>query len=169
MKDLSNGIEKMSRLIFDRCLGCNEALSEEGRSDRKWCSAKCGNKARSRDHYKRHPERFKQKRYLENSDVQRRIYSRIKSRCKVKKIKFNLDIDDIQVPDLCPVLGIEIASAPGSGTNQPSSPSVDRIRPELGYVKGNVRVISNRANLLKSNASVEELTKVLEDLKCVLS
>lgn len=45
------------------------------------------------------------------------------------------------------------------------SPSIDRIIPELGYTKGNIRVISNRANLLKSNATIEELQKVINDLR----
>lgn len=45
------------------------------------------------------------------------------------------------------------------------SPSLDRIDSSKGYVKGNVRVISARANMLKNNATVEELTLVLKDLK----
>lgn len=49
-----------------------------------------------------------------------------------------------------------------------NDPSVDRIIPELGYTKGNVRVISNRANLLKNNASIEEIELVLEDLRRLL-
>jgi hypothetical protein len=47
----------------------------------------------------------------------------------------------------------------------PDSPSLDRIDPSKGYVKGNVRVISARANLLKNDATVGELTLVLEDLR----
>ena len=45
----------------------------------------------------------------------------------------------------------------------PDSPSLDRIVPELGYVKGNIRVISNRANHLKSDATLEEHRKILLD------
>ena len=48
-----------------------------------------------------------------------------------------------------------------------NSPSLDRIRLELGYVKGNVRVISGRANLLKNDATIEELEAVLGDMKGV--
>lgn len=69
------------------------------------------------------------------------------------------------------VLGIPIVKTHGTSGKvgyRPNAPSVDRIRPELGYVKGNVRVISSRANLLKNNAEIWELEKVLEDLKCLI-
>jgi hypothetical protein len=46
-----------------------------------------------------------------------------------------------------------------------NSPSLDRIVPEKGYVAGNIRVISQRANRIKSNATVEELRAVLKDLQ----
>jgi hypothetical protein len=46
-----------------------------------------------------------------------------------------------------------------------SSYSLDRIDSDKGYVKGNVQVISYRANMLKSNASIEELEKVLNWMK----
>lgn len=44
------------------------------------------------------------------------------------------------------------------------SPSLDRLDSSKGYVKGNVRVISKRANQLKNNATVEEMRMVLADL-----
>ncbi len=43
---------------------------------------------------------------------------------------------------------------------QPNSPSFDRIIPTRGYTKGNVIIISNRANRIKSDATVEELERV---------
>lgn len=43
---------------------------------------------------------------------------------------------------------------------QHSSPSIDRIIPELGYVRGNIAVISMRANKLKSDATSEELERI---------
>ena len=44
-------------------------------------------------------------------------------------------------------------------------PSLDRIDGAKGYVKGNVRVISHRANMLKNDATIEELELVLKDLR----
>lgn len=112
---------------------------------------------------------MKEKRLKYNEDAQRRIYQRCKSRAKIAGIPFNLDLNDIVVPTHCPVLGILLKTSTGRQGYHPASPSLDKIRPHLGYVKGNVRVISARANLLKNDASVEELEKVLADLKGVLA
>lgn len=46
---------------------------------------------------------------------------------------------------------------------RPASPSLDKIIPSLGYVPGNVRIISARANLLKNDATVDELRAILKD------
>ena len=48
----------------------------------------------------------------------------------------------------------------GGITILPNSPSFDRIDPTKGYVKGNVIIVSNKANVIKSNATVEELERV---------
>lgn len=65
------------------------------------------------------------------------------------------------------MLGIPLVVKEGKGTN-PNSPTVDRIIPKLGYVKGNVAVISDRANRIKADASVEEITAVAKWLRKVL-
>ena len=84
-----------------------------------------------------------------------------KDRAKQKGLSFNLEIQDIVIPARCPVLGIELKVAVGkAGKN---SPSLDKIKPALGYVRGNVRVISWRANLLKNNATAAELRLVAID------
>jgi hypothetical protein len=64
------------------------------------------------------------------------------------------------VPDKCPILGIELfISEKGVGRTD-NSPSLDRIIPSLGYVKGNIAVISQRANRIKNDATLEEITKL---------
>jgi hypothetical protein len=42
----------------------------------------------------------------------------------------------------------------------PNSPTIDRIDPRLGYVPGNVHVVSHRANRIKNNATLEEFEKI---------
>lgn len=147
------------------CVLCGKGIPKEKRLDAKYCSDKCGGIVRSRRYYKNNPALFKEKRDLENSDIPRRILYRIRNRAKTMDIPFDLELEDIVVPDVCPVLGIKIQTITGGGANQYGSPSVDRIYPDKGYVRGNIRIISNRANLLKSNATIEELEAVLADLK----
>lgn len=71
---------------------------------------------------------------------------------------------DVSIPKLCPVLGIPIqVSVTGSPTDD--SPSLDRIIPQLGYVPGNVVVISNRANRIKNDATFAEIKRLYEWMK----
>jgi hypothetical protein len=63
---------------------------------------------------------------------------------------------------VCPVLGLPLF--PGRGQPTANSPSIDRVDPSLGYVRDNVWVISNRANMIKNDATLEEL----EALVCAL-
>lgn len=86
---------------------------------------------------------------------------KLKARAKKKALPFNITAEDLIVPEKCPVLGIPIIL--GAGKNSPNSPSVDRMIPERGYVKGNVSVISLRANILKRDCTdPEELALVAE-------
>jgi hypothetical protein len=78
-------------------------------------------------------------------------------------VLFDLTENDITVPEYCPVLGVRLQR--GVGKPCYASPSLDRIVPAKGYVRGNVRVISYRANALKRDATLEELRLVLADLE----
>jgi hypothetical protein len=75
-------------------------------------------------------------------------------------VPFDLVREDIMIPEVCPVLGIPIEMAIGRGTWSHNSPSVDRVIPELGYIKRNIRIISARANNLKNDGTPDELEKV---------
>jgi hypothetical protein len=90
-----------------------------------------------------------------------------KRRAKVKRLEFNIDKEDIVIPEVCPVLGLKLVR--GTGKTHACSPSLDRIDPSKGYVKGNVRVISYRANQLKSDATLEELELILSDARRLAS
>lgn len=80
-------------------------------------------------------------------------------RARQQKVPFTLTKEDITIPNKCPVLGMTLKQ--GVGKPLPSSPTLDKIIPELGYVLGNIKVISYRANSLKSDASLEELKKIV--------
>jgi hypothetical protein len=96
----------------------------------------------------------------------RETFRAARLRAKKAGLPFDQEIPALELPDICPVLGIKLVYGGLHGKPLPTSPSLDRIRPELGYVAGNLRVISNRANTLKNNATVEELRLVIEYMEC---
>lgn len=73
-------------------------------------------------------------------------------------VPFALDWWDIVIPTECPVLGIKLKRSAGRAAD--CSPSLDRVKPDGGYIPGNVEVISHRANTLKSNATPDEMLKL---------
>lgn len=87
-------------------------------------------------------------------------------RARQKGVPFDLDLSHIRalVKNKCPVLGCSLMWATLSGTagghSLPNSPTLDRLDPRKGYVKGNVWIISNRANMLKNNATPAELIAI---------
>lgn len=92
---------------------------------------------RTREYYKRNPAR--------------RLYTDARKRASSLGVLFDLTPDDIEIPTICPVFG-----KPFEGGTMYAM-SLDRIIPDKGYVKGNVQVISRKANLMKNNATEEEL------------
>jgi hypothetical protein len=105
------------------------------------------------------------KKYRKNN-IQNSLFYSAKSRAKKNGLEFNIELSDIIVPTECPVLGIEISTS----KEKNNSPSLDKIIPSLGYTKGNVRVISWRANWIKNNMTPEEAEKLYNDSrkwKCI--
>lgn len=102
-----------------------------------------------------------------------RMLCSARSRAKKNGLDIDIDISDIVIPSVCPLLGCPIIEGhlKGKPGPSPNSPSLDRIDPALGYVKGNVWVISHRANVIKQNASpveLETLAKNLRDKLCAM-
>jgi hypothetical protein len=87
-----------------------------------------------------------------------------KANAKHKGVEFDITKEDLQeiMVDVCPVLGIPLKFNFGgrAGCNHDSY-SIDRIDNSKGYVKGNIQIMSKRANLLKNDATIEELEKLL--------
>ncbi len=76
---------------------------------------------------------------------------------------FDLTRDDVIIPSHCPVLGIELD--PLAKNKADNLPTFDRIDNAKGYVKGNVWVISWRANRLKWNSTLDELRSLVRALE----
>lgn len=88
----------------------------------------------------------------QRQSLRQRLFHRARSRATVKGIPFTITVDDIVIPDVCPVFG-----KPFELGHRKWGASIDKMIPELGYVKGNISVISNLANMMKSSATLEEL------------
>jgi hypothetical protein len=93
----------------------------------------------------------------------KRLWSSAKSRAAQIGVDFNLEPEDIVVPALCPIFRIPLSHT--YNRRHDGTPSIDRINPRRGYVRGNIVVISWRANRLKNNATTEEL-RALADFYC---
>lgn len=94
------------------------------------------------------------------------MFHRSKSRALAKGLEHTITIEDIKIPDKCPLLGIELKDNTGNGKgNCKDSPSLDRLDSSKGYTPDNVWVISNRANEIKSNATLEELELITANLR----
>ena len=96
------------------------------------------------------------------NNLEKTMLKRTKDRAKAKNLPMNITAEYLKkfVPDnmICPVLGIKMEI--GEKNQSINSPSIDRIIPEKGYVPGNIIVVSNKANGIKSNATPDEIIKV---------
>lgn len=99
----------------------------------------------------------KQRAYLD-ADPRRRLLTSCKARAKAKGLECTIVLDDIEIPERCPALGTLLAV--GVKKVGPNSPTLDRIDNDKGYVKGNVCVISFRANTIKGNNRADQLEAV---------
>lgn len=111
----------------------------------------------------------KRKEYLKNWRNRSRRYLMLKGaqdRARRKQIIFDLKLEDIpSIPEVCPILKIPLKVNVGVSRWNDNSPSLDRIINSKGYVKDNIRIISNRANRLRMDASMEELEKIVLDAR----
>lgn len=91
-----------------------------------------------------------------NKTVLYNSWNNAKRRAREYNVPFDIHYTDLVMPEVCPVLGVQFDS-----DSHEYRPSIDRVVPSLGYILGNIQIISVRANRLKSDANVDELRKVL--------
>lgn len=87
------------------------------------------------------------------------MVKRAKDRAKLKNVDFDITWKDVVYVETCPILEIPLnwGETSNEGGRNINTPSLDRIDPNLGYVKGNVRIISTLANMMKSSANKEQI------------
>jgi len=148
-------IKKERTIIF--CKLCGIKLI--GRPDSKFCSNKCrvtfnNNTPKSKELRKQNSLRvckyFKQRKHI---DPVSHILFRCRNSASVRKIEFNLEKSDIIIPEYCPLLGLKLQY----DADYWNTPSIDRIDSSKGYVKGNIWIISRKANTMKQDVSIDKL------------
>ena len=146
------------------CTNCKKSIFD-GRSDKKFCSDKCRmdyhNHIDRGDEYRDKMSKRVVRYYLDRKkkDPESHILFRARDSARRKGYKFNLEHDDIFIPEYCPLLNIKLTY-----NDAWASPSIDRINPKLGYIKGNVWIISRKANMMKQDISIELLKIFAENL-----
>lgn len=152
---------KVEKPLLDtgRCVGCQKYVEDyyENNREREIARARKSLRKKSRDEINIY------KRELNRRNPLSICLQQARRRAKLNGLPFDLTLEDLEIPTKCPVLGIPLRVNDGHAKDD--SYSLDRLIPELGYIKGNVTVISHKANTVKSNASIEELEKVLKWLK----
>lgn len=112
--------------------------------------------------------KFKHNSLATSNSPEYKLWMGCKKRARQLGREFSIELSDIVIPEVCPVLGIPIKIkqrvADGSYL-QNHSPSVDRVDNSRGYVKGNIEVISYKANRLKAHGSLEDFKKIVEYLQ----
>jgi len=149
----------------------NEKRNRDGKGS--WCKPclRKYNAIKQREEYRKNPktrERIGRKNFKNHREnPEKFILNRCKYRAKKNGIEFNLKLEDIKIPTHCPLLGIKIEMSleyVGKGRAIDSSPSVDRVDPQKGYVRGNIRIISFLANMIKSKATPEQIKKLARNI-----
>jgi len=115
------------------------------------------------DHYQSDRDRY---RAMDNTMPHQ--FRQRKNQALKKGIPFTIELDELDQPEYCPILGIKLNYAWGGKNGKlrdPAKATVDKVIPELGYVPGNVYVISWRANKLKSDMTLDELEKIMNYIK----
>lgn len=143
--------------LSSKCKSCRKAEAA-----RRYEANKEKYKPAYKEYYEKNKEYIasrgrKYRKKMKTENPKRQMVSSAKTRAKKQGLDFNITADDFEIPEVCPILGIDLFKSDGVGAN-PNSPSLDRLIPSKGYTKGNVWVISKLANYMKNSASFDELT-----------
>jgi hypothetical protein len=171
-KSLSDYYHRKGKAV-SQCKSCVKAKIKEGVENNKEAVLR----RKKEEYYRNREDRLAQKKinYAEDPSAKQRsaewrknnrektLLILARSRAKKQGVPFDLQVEDIEIPINCPILGIPLVF--GKGKPEKGSPTLDKFVPSLGYVKGNVTVISHLANRIKNEASAEEVQKVAEWMK----
>lgn len=130
--------------------------SKKNRRNREWCRKNRNGTKKWRDQLHAHREKVKKHSKIEVIKERRRreMLSRARWRAKQAGYETDLSLEDIKIPDVCPFEKKPFRFREGKA--HPLSPSLDRMNPRRRYRRGNVWVISMKANRQKSNLTADK-------------
>ena len=157
------------------CIGCKQYLllthftkSKNSSTGYYWNCKNCRSEWFKR-WYDTNPEaqRVRAQKFRINN-IERYLLQGAKARAKRDNLEFNITLEDITpLPTHCPVFNIPLFVAK-RGEKFHNSYSLDRIDNTKGYIKGNVLVISRKANILKSDMDLSTMKRLYEFYKTYL-
>ena len=144
--------DKQKRRYRHTCHDCRKkAYHENPEQDRK----------RAKEYYQKHREEMALKGKLaRRQHKENEMWKSAKERAKKQGVPFEISVEDIVIPEYCPVLGLKLEN--GDGKVHRNSPTLDKIIPQKGYVKGNIIVVSWLANTIKNCGTIEQIQKVAD-------
>lgn len=87
-----------------------------------------------------------------------RIIKCARNRANINNVEFDITVDDLDWPEKCPVFDTPLDYFSGDRWN---AVSLDRTDSSKGYTKGNVKIISMKANSLKNASTLDDLRKLV--------
>ena len=113
-----------------------------------------------KEYYKNNKEKMDKRAIIwQTAHPESIMISSAKSRSKKNGLTCSITAKDIHIPERCPYLGVFLERGVGRGGSD-NSPSLDRIDISKGYIPGNIQVISNKANRIKTDATADELITI---------
>lgn len=97
------------------------------------------------------PARLKIEHRARDRHTEQYLLSSSRQNARKRNLPHTITKTDIFIPEFCPVLKTPFQF------NTPFAPSLDRVDNSKGYIPGNLQVISRKANMMKHNATNEEL------------
>lgn len=142
---------------INRCILCARKTTLQYQSTARGKQSRSIHYHHSKEAYKRVQYESKMKTIAKDGGISY-LYRTAKDRANRYGYEFSISTNDLNVPLVCPVLGIPLYF---SKTRTDNTPSVDRIDNTKGYIKGNVQVISWKANHLKRDLTIGDLHLLL--------
>lgn len=105
----------------------------------------------ARQYWRKHPEKY--------------LWKHARNRALRKNLEFSITVEDIKIPEFCPILGFKLGEVGGTNKDRKTCPTIDRKDNSKGYTVENIGIISYRANQLKGDMTIKDIENLLKFLE----